>query len=255
VSAAAKAFLGAILVVLPGFAAAQQVLEFRKDFAFSASEVDSMAARSFGARLRTLALAGKLDPDPALKMRLQRIMPRLLRAAVYERPAAASLQWEIHACRQCDENASAMAGGKLLISADMVDRLALSDDELAYMLAHEMAHVLAQHTREFVSTARYFVDNGLRRDYADIENELAGSFALMLRMRPVYVQQELEADYIGFVLGAEAGFRPEAMLSLLRKLGDGGETMLATHPSEAQRLAQALSMLESARRLYARALK
>lgn len=254
-SAAARALLGAVLVVLPGFAAAQQVLEFRKDFAFSASEVDSAAARSFGARLRTLALAGRLDPDPALKARLQRIVPRLLRAAVYERPAAAKLQWEIHACRQCDENASAMAGGKLLISADMVERLALSDDELAYLLAHEMAHVLAQHTREFVTAARYFVDNGLRRDYADIRNELAGSFALMLRMRPVYVQQELEADYIGFVLGAEAGFRPGAMLSLLRKLGDGGETVLATHPSEAQRLAQARSMLESARRLYARALK
>jgi hypothetical protein len=55
VSAAARALLGAILVVLPAFAAAQQVLEFRKDFAFSASEVDSAAARSFGARSRSPA--------------------------------------------------------------------------------------------------------------------------------------------------------------------------------------------------------
>jgi len=77
----------------------------------------------------------------------------------------------------------------------------------------------------------------------------------MLRMRPVYVQQELEPDHIGFVLGAEAGFRPGAMITLLKKLGDGGETVLTTHPTEAQRLAQARSMLESARRLYARALK
>ncbi|MGA8006920.1 MAG: hypothetical protein WCA17_12545, partial [Burkholderiales bacterium] len=69
-SATAKALVGALLVVLPEIAAAQQVLEFRNDFAFGAAEVDSMAARSFGARLRTLALAGKLDPDPALKGRL-----------------------------------------------------------------------------------------------------------------------------------------------------------------------------------------
>jgi predicted Zn-dependent protease len=135
----------------------------------------------------------------------------------------------------------------------MVHRLRLSDDELAYLLAHEMGHVLAQHTREFMSVARYFVDNGLHRGYSDIRNELSWSFPAMLRMRPVYVQQELEADYIGFVLGAEAGFRPEAMLSLLSKLGNGGESVVVTHPTEAQRLRQARAMLESARRLYARA--
>lgn len=148
-----------------------------------------------------------------------------------------------------------MAGGKLLVSADFVEHLGLSDDELAYLLAHEMAHVLAQHTREFASATRYFVDNGLRRDYADIDQELSQNFAVMIRMRPIYVQQELEADYIGFVLGAEAGFPPKAMISLLKKLGDGGESLVATHPTEAGRLAQARGMLETARRLYARALK
>jgi len=250
-----KALLATVMVALPGLAWGQGVLEFRHDFAFSAHEVNALAARAYGARLRTLAMAGELDADPALKARLQRIVPRLVRAAVYERPAAARLQWEIHSCRQCDENASAMAGGKLLVSADFVQRLALSDDELAYLLAHEMAHVLAQHTREFASAARYFVDNGLRRDYADIDQELSQNFSVMIRMRSVYVQQELEADYIGFILGAEAGFPPGAMISLLEKLGNGGASLVATHPTEARRLAQARSMLETARRLYARSLK
>ena len=250
-----KALLATILIALPGLAWGQRVLEFSHDFAFSSHEANTLAAHAYGARLRTLSLAGKLDHDRALKARLQRIVPRLLRAAFYERPAAAKLQWEIHSCTQCDENASAMAGGKLLVWADMVHRLRLSDDELAYLLAHEMGHVLAQHTREFMSVARYFVDNGLHRGYSDIRNELSWSFPAMLRMHPVYVQQELEADRIGFVLGAEAGFRPAAMISLLKKLGDGGQTVLATHPSEAQRVAQARSMLESAHRLYARALK
>jgi predicted Zn-dependent protease len=248
-----RALLAAILVVSPGLAWGQRVLEFTSDLAFSAREVNGLAARAYGARLRTLALAGKLDTDPVLKKRLQRVVPRLLRAAVYERPAAAQLEWEVHACRRCDENASAMAGGKLLVSADMVRNLRLTNDELAYLLAHEMGHVLAQHTREFVTVARYFVDNGLHRDYADIQNELSQSFPVMIRMRPIYVQQELEADYIGFVLGAQAGFRPAAMLTLLRKLGNGGQAVVATHPTEAQRLRQARDMLESCRRLYAEA--
>jgi len=246
-----KALLAALVLMLPGLAVAQQVLEFRNDLAFSAAEVDTLAARSFGARLRTLALAGKLDPDPVLKDRLQRIFPRLLRAAIYERPAAAGLQWEIHTCTRCDENASAMAGGKLLVSADMVHRLALSDDELAYLIAHEMAHVLAEHTREVATAARYFVDNGRARGYADIQQELAESYSVLIRMRPLYIQQELEADYIGFVLGAQAGFRPRAMLGLLAKLGDGGDAIVATHPSEGARMRQARAMLETARRLAA----
>jgi predicted Zn-dependent protease len=248
-----KGLLAALLMALPGLAAAQQILEFRGDFAFSEAEVDALAARGFGARLRTLALAGDLDPDPALKARLQRVFPRLLRAAAYERPDAARLQWEVHSCRKCDENASAMAGGKLLVSADLVDRLALSDDELAYLLAHEMAHVLAEHTREAASAARYFVDNGRRRGYADIQQELAQSYAAMIEMRPLYAQQELEADYIGFVLGAHAGFRPRAMLGLLAKLGDGGDALVATHPSGAARLRQARVMLDAMQRLYANA--
>jgi len=247
-----RALLAALLAALPGLAAAQQILDFPKGYAFSAAEVNALAARSFGARLRTLALAGDLDPDPALKARLQRIFPSLLRAAAAERPAAAHLQWEVHSCGKCDENASAMAGGKLLVSAQFVERLGLSDDELAYLLAHEMGHVLAEHTREMASAARYFVDNGRRRDYADIQQELAQSYAVMIEMRPLYVRQELEADYIGFVLGAQAGFRPHAMLSLLAKLGDGGDTLVATHPSEAARLRQARVMLDAMRRLYAR---
>lgn len=246
-----RALLAAVLIALSGSAAAQRVLEFRHDFAFSAGEVNGLAARAYGARLRTLAMAGKLDPDPMLKARLQRIFPRLLRAATYERPAAAHLMWEVHSCRRCDENASALPGGKLLVSVDFVRHLELSDDELAYMLAHEMGHVLAQHTREFASAARYFVDNGLRRGYADIDRELSRNFSVMIEMQPVYVQQELEADYIGFVLGAQAGFPPGAMISLLKKLGDGGDSLIRTHPTEGQRLRQARAMLETARRLYA----
>jgi predicted Zn-dependent protease len=250
-----RQILGVALLVLvcnrP--ALAQPLLEFRDDLAFSAAEVDGLAARSFGARLRTLARSGKLDTDAALKERLQSIVPRLIRAAAYERPDAASLQWEIHSCARCDENASAMAGGKLLISADLVARLGLGDDELAYLLAHEMAHVLAEHTREFASAARYFVDNGLARNYADIQHELAESYAVMIRMQPLYVEQELSADYIGYFLGARAGFAPQAMLSLLRKLHATGTALVATHPSDAQRMRQAETMFESARRLYASA--
>ncbi len=246
----AKRLLAAVLAVLPGIAVAQRVLDFPQDLAFKPAEVNAYAAAAFGARLKTLAAAARLDTDRALKVRLQRIFPRIARAAAYEQPAAAAIVWEIHTCSGRDENASALPGGKLLVSSDFVERLALTDDELGYLLAHEVGHVLAQHTREYATVARYFVDNGRRRDYADIQRELDENLSVNLRMAPVSAHEELEADSIGFVLGAHAGFAPEAMLSLLGKLGDA-HSFARTHPSQAARLAQARGMLETARRLAA----
>jgi predicted Zn-dependent protease len=241
-----------VLLAVSSLAAGQRLLEFRDDLRFSTTEVDLSAARAFGARLRSLEGAGQLDADPVLKARLQAIFPPLLRAAAYERPAAAQLAWEIHTCTRCDENAMALPGGKLLVSADFVARLALTDDELAYLLAHEMAHVVAEHTREFATAARYFADNGLARSYSDLQGELGENLPLLLRMSAISTQQELEADYVGFILGAHAGFAPDAMISLLDKLHTGGISLLGTHPPDARRMQQARDMLETARRLAAR---
>jgi len=241
------AFLAACLL-LPADAGAQGLLEFREDLAFSGAEVAAQGMRVYGARLQTLRMAGQLDPDPALKARLQWIVPRLLRAAAYERPASARLAWEVHSCTSCDENASAMPGGKLLVSADFVARHRLTDAELAYLMAHEIAHVLAEHAREFATAARYFLDDGRARGYWDIQQELDQSLSAALRMQPLGEQQELEADYMGFLLGARAGFEPQAMLGLLGKL-EAGSGIVRTHPSGQRRVAQARAMLDAARRL------
>jgi predicted Zn-dependent protease len=156
--------------------------------------------------------------------------------------------WEVHTCHACDESASAMAGGKLLVGEDFIARLGLSDDELAFLLAHEMAHVLAEHTREFATAARYFVDNGLRREYWDIQRELDDSLPVQYRMAFVSVQQELEADFIGCILGARAGFDPGAMLTLLEKLHPPTDSAApSSHPGREARAEQAATMLDAAR--------
>ncbi|HZF18255.1 MAG TPA: M48 family metalloprotease [Burkholderiales bacterium] len=247
-----KRFLASVLLIAPALVGAQPLLDFRDDLAFSAVEIDALAAQEYAARLSALARSGRLDRDPVAEARLRRILARLQRAAAYERPSAARFTWEIHTCSGCDETASAMAGGKLLVSTDFIAGNALSDDELAYLLAHEMAHVLAEHTREFSTIARFFLGNGLNRGYDDIHQELAENLPVILRMGPDNVQQELEADYIGLVLGARAGFAPEAMLSLLDKLQTGEHPLFGTHPGDTQRAQHARAMLETGRRLAAR---
>jgi predicted Zn-dependent protease len=249
-----KHWLTAFLMIAPGVAGAQPILDFRNDLAFQATTVNAFAAQIYRQRLTNLIAEDKLNRDEALLGRVRSLVDRLRPAAVYERPAAAKIAWEVNVCRECNENASAMAGGKLLVGEEFIAEINPSDDELAYLLAHEMGHVIAEHTREFATSARYFVGMGLKRDYTDIQHEIDESFSLQLRMAPLYKQQEMEADYIGFILGARAGFSPDAMLSLLRKLGTDGPSMMGAHPSSLQRLQQAQDMLPATQRLYTRSL-
>ena len=70
-------------------------------------------------------------------------------------------------------------------------------------------------------------------------------------MAPPHKPQELEAGYIGFILGARSGFEPKAMLSLLHKLRADGPSRMNPHPSVRRRLQQALTMPEAADRVRA----
>jgi len=245
-----KHFFFIILMTASEISTAQPVLSFRNDLAFDARTVDTAADRIYRRRMDKLAADGLLDSTPELLKRVHYVLGRLLAAAQYERPDAALIGWEIHICRRCDEKASAMAGGKMLVGEEFIADFDLSDDELAYVLAHEIAHVLAEHPREFATIARFFISNGQKRGYRDIQNELDESIIANLRMAPEYKQQELEADYMGFILGARSKFDPEAMLTMLRKLRVPVSSAFALHPNEAERMQQAQSMLHLAYRIH-----
>ena len=244
-----RIMLIAMLVVVPGFCAAQRLLDFRNDLAFEPATIEALAEHTYRARLQTLDAEGHLDASEPLRGRLHGLIVRIAEAARFERPESAKIEWEIHTCRGCGENASAMAGGKLLVGEEFIAELAPTDDELGYMLAHEMAHVIAEHARESATTARFLLGNGRNRGYEDLRNELDESLAANLRLAPLYAQQEFEADYIGLVLGARTGFDPEAMPRMLRKLRSDAGSAFAMHPSEDERVRRVETMLEMARRI------
>ena len=248
--ASARHLLLATLAIGPCLSASQALIEFRRDLAFDVGTIDGVAERAYRGHLRALAAANLLDVDTELLDRLRRLVERLRPAAAFERPDAVRTTWEVHTCRRCGENASSMAGGRMLVGEEFIGDLALTDNELGYILAHEMAHVLAEHVREFATTARFFVGNGPNRDYEDIQRELDDSYSVNLRMAPLVIQQEIEADFIGFVLGARAGFDPAGMPQMLRKLNGGSVSALAMHPGERERLLRVNAMLETARRVH-----
>jgi len=247
-----RGFFAVLALTASCIAAGEPLLDFRRDLAFRPEAVESFAQRAYSQRLDQLRTGGRLDRDPALLASLADVLAPLREAAEAERPGSSGWNWQLHECGSCAENASAMAGGRLLFGEEFLASLALTRDELGFLVAHEMAHALAEHTREFATAARYFVDNGARRDYWDIQRELDDSFAVQYRMAFVAEEQELDADRIGFILGARAGFDPSAMLTLLGKLQGGSQpALLADHPSIERRLEQAAAMLPAARAVYA----
>ena len=186
---------------------------------------------------------GKLDNDPALKARVDRITGRIIAQAVIMRPDTRQWEWSIRVIDDPETvNAWAMAGGKMAVYTGLIEQVKPTDDELAQVLAHEVSHALAKHTAEKMSVA-LATQLGILAVAAstDKEGALAGAAlaATVAVTLPNSRSAEVEADRIGIELAAKAGYDPRAASTLWRKMAKvGGGKMpqfLSTHPSPANR--------------------
>ncbi|MFC3375184.1 M48 family metalloprotease [Rugamonas sp. CCM 8940] len=214
-----------------------------QELRFGADEVAEQMEGRYLEQVVELAAGGRLDDDRALLARLQRIGAGLVRAAAELKPEAAAWQWEFHTTRDADVDAQCMAGGKILVGSAFVRKLALDDGELATLLAHEVAHAVAEHDRETLSEALYF--NRQPEPPLDVLLErLATDLSLQIRLSGLSQLQESEADQLGMVLAHRAGWAGAAMVSFYRKLAaDDAASMLSSgHPAPASRLSMAKGM-------------
>jgi len=196
---------------------------------------------------------GRIDADPATKARVVAITQRVVAQAVRYRPETAAWDWQIAVIDAPETlNAFAMAGGKMAIYTGIIDKLALTDDELAQIIAHEIAHALSSHSAEKMSVALAsnlaLTAYALTGDRSELAITGAALAALVAVQLPNSRQMEAEADRIGIELAARAGYRPDAAARLWAKMADESKTrhpvFLSTHPApeSRQRDLQALSV-------------
>ena len=197
-----------------------------------------MADAVYRGELQRQREAGTLNADPALTRRVRDAAARLVAAVPALRPDAAGWPWETNLVQASVFDARALAGGKILVRIAPGAQPALDDDELAAVLAHEIAHLLRGHPAERMP----------------LRPGAAGE-----ALAPYLRVHESEADRIGVELAARAGFDPRATLSFWKKmsaLGDGGAApaWLAAHPwTEARSrdlpafVSRAVPLYESAR--------
>ena len=154
---------------------------------------------------------GKVDNEPALKDRVYRITGRLIAQAIKMRPETENWDWRIKIIDDPKTvNAWAMAGGKMALYSGLVIQLKATDDELAQVLGHEIAHALANHSAEKISVAMAttvgVVAVGVAADRKGLALTGAALAAALAVQRPNSRAAESEADRIGIELAAKAGY-------------------------------------------------
>lgn len=210
-------------------------------------EVAAGAQSLYRERIAALARAGMLDSDAAFVARVGRIAQRLREQATRDYPAAPAMSWEIHASDSAEDNASCMAGGKILISQHYVERLALNDAELAMVLAHEMQHALLLHNLKEYEEAMRLEPAWRLQPFARLEEAVDNDARLMGRLEALNREQEIEADRAGLAMAWRAGWKAMDLARYFRKLEfarSTGSRGSAIHPAPTQRWRSARSQAE-----------
>ena len=182
----------------------------------------------------------KVDTDPVLAAKVQRIGHRLVE--VCDRR---DLPYEFHVIQDDEVNAFSLPGGFLYFYTGLLNVLP-SDEAIAFVIGHEMAHAAKRHyAREYEKLMRLSV---LTLGYANV----VGIFLELHYSR----RYEHEADYYGMLWEAKAGFAPEggpqAMRALLALLGrDEGISFLRTHPPTKDRLSRLESQIAKVNEIVA----
>ena len=215
-----------------------------------------------GAKQNALAAGDQ----PQLK-RLRAIAQRIIPHAMAWNPRARDWRWEVNLLGSNQINAFCMPGGKIAFYTGILEKLKLSDDEVAMVMGHEMAHALREHARERMAKSAAtqgiaallgaIASQSLGID-PHITNGVARGGANLLSLE-FSREDESEADLVGMELAARAGFDPRAGVTLWQKMGAANKSAppqwLSTHPSGQSRIADIQANLPKVMPLYQRAAK
>lgn len=175
-----------------------------------------------------------------------------------------NFSWEFNLVNDNQVNAFCMPGGKIVVYEGLM-KLVQSDDELAVVLGHEVAHAVAKHSNERMSQQVMAQYGGVALGAAlggqsaavqSVASQVYGLGAQVGVMLPFSRKHESEADYMGLVLMSMAGYNPDAAITFWQKMSanSSGSTpaILSSHPSDAARIAAIRKELPAIRQKYMR---
>jgi len=203
-----------------------------------------------------------LPQDHPQVQRLRYIGARMLPFTEEWNPRAKQWKWEVNVIASKQLNAFCMPAGKIAFYYGILAQLQLSDDEVAAIMGHEVAHALREHARERMGKSNATrVGIGLAAALFGISNtgETLANMGAQLVALKWSREDETEADLVGMELAARAGYDPQAGVSLWQKMGSAAKgappQWLSTHPAGKTRIKDIGASIPQVAGLYARAPK
>ena len=222
--------------------------------------VAARAAEGYARIAGEATQAGRLNTDAALTARVRGVGRQLIAVAGSFRPDAAGWAWEINVIQSAELNAFCMPGGKIAVYSGLVERLQLTDAEIAAVMGHEISHALREHSREKISqqtlsqaVVTAMANTGSRN--AGAHGALAALGSKLFLQLPFSREMELEADVMGLELMARAGFDPAEAKNVWVKMQQASTSrsveFFNTHPDNERRIAALAEAEGKVRGLYA----
>ncbi|MFC0308642.1 M48 family metallopeptidase [Gallibacterium trehalosifermentans] len=225
--------------------------------------INQSSANQYRQAISTEKNKGTLDTSSTTAKRVHKIFSRMVPYARQYNKTGVPFDWEISVIKSNEVNAWAMPGGKMVVYTGLVDKLNLTDDEIAVVMGHEMAHALLEHGKNqanrqtAVSIAATLAIGALASQGVNVgaSQDLIGGIADLGIMKPFSRSAESEADEIGLMLSAQSGFNPQSAPNLwdkMQRLSSNGSipTIFSTHPSDQSRKAHLQELMPKAMKLY-----
>lgn len=201
-----------------------------------------------------------LDTSSSTYSRINSVFIRLKPYADQMNQTGQKFDWQLAVLKSDQVNAYVAPGGKVVFYTGIVNKLGLTDAEIAAVMGHEMVHALEEHAKNKIG-AQALTDLALQIGLSAAGDRVGqlGTAAAQLGSQvgvglPYSRSLESRADQGGLMLMAKAGYNPQAAISLWEKMnkleGAGGASFLSTHPSNSQRIAAMRENLPAAQAIY-----
>ncbi|MDD2880581.1 MAG: M48 family metallopeptidase [Rhodoferax sp.] len=225
-----------------------------------ADTVEQSAAQEYAQMLQQAAAQKALGgPNHPQVRRLRAIAQKIIPYAVSWNVRAKDWRWEVNLIGSKQINAFCMPGGKIAFYSGILEQLRLTDDEVATVMGHEVAHALREHARaRMAKNAATGIGANLLSNVLGLGQlgQTVTSYGAQLLTLQFSRSDESDADLVGMELAARAGFDPRAGVSLWQKMATANKgappQWLSTHPSGSTRIADIEANLPKVMPLFKR---